>query len=457
MTSSVDSAERSLSTARASIVRRRVSLALVLAAASVGGYFWFWHAHLKRFHVIRSGVLYRTAQPTEFGMRWLVGHHGVKTVLSLQLYDFRLYRGYLDPGRPSGERESKYVASLGAVPAQWAMGEEQSWPWLSPWQFEQFFKLFDDPSNWPVAVHCQGGRHRTGTVSALFRLEYDRWPVEPTLKEMYSFKFGPPVRLQEKNLRTYLPRPRPSETEWAELGRVWQPLLGKAPLVDYDDLVRRLRAQRGERALEEALSNYVRQARPFALSLAQRLVDRFDDPLAVAAATEAAACLDQADAGRAAWSSAAALIADFGALDEQQKLLAKLGDAAFQRASPERFDAVAAGALNRYTPNRIAYLQPLLENEACHLTDGARECRYCDTAVARLSTMIDQNLTHVTPAVGIDAWNFARQAAREWFASHPCERQLTRLLPPTGESVVHAGDPIPREDLSKLETNVTRH
>ncbi len=202
---------------------------------------------------------------------------------------------------------------------------------------------------------------------------------------------------------------------------------------------------------------YVRQDRPFALPLAQRLIDRFDDPLAVAAADRAAACLDQADASRAAWSSAAAVIADFGALDQQQKLLARLGDGAFQRASPERFDALAAGAMNRYTPNRIAYLQPLLEHEACHLTDGARQCRYCDTAVARLSTMIDQNLTHVTPAVGVDAWDFARQAVREWFAEHPFERRLTRLLPPTGESVVHAGDPIPREDLSKLETNVTRH
>jgi hypothetical protein len=32
-----------------------------------------------------------------------------------------------------------------------------------------------------------------------------------------------------------------------------------------------------------------------------------------------------------------------------------------------------------------------------------------------------------------------------------------RSLPPTGESVVHVGDPIPHKDLSKLETNTTRH
>jgi hypothetical protein len=457
MTFFVNSAKRSLDESRARTVRRRVSLALVLTAASIGGYCWFWHAHLKRFYIVRPGVLYRTAQPTEFGMRWLVSQYGVKTVLSLQLYDVRLYHGFLDPGRPSGQRESIYVAAQGAVPAQWAMGEEQSWPWFSPWHFEQFFKLFDNPDNWPVAVHCQGGRHRTGTVSALFRLEYDRWPVERALEEMYSFKFGPPVRLQERNLRTYLPRARPSETEWGQLRRSWQARLGPQPLADYDDLVRRLRSRRGEPALERALLKYVRRDRPFALPLAQRLIDRFDDPLAVTASGRAAACLDETYADRANWSSAAAVIADFGALDQQQKLLARLGDGAIQRASPERFDALAAGAMNRYTPNRIAYLQPLLENESCHLTDGAREYRYCDTAVTRLSTMINQDLTRVSQAAGREAWNFARQAAREWFAEHPCERRLTRLLPPTGESVVHAGDPIPRRDLSKLETNTTRN
>lgn len=453
MASSVASAERFLGGRR---VLRRAVAALLLGAAGVGAYFWFWHAHLKRFHSVRPGVLYRTAQPTEFGMRWLVGHHGVKTVLSLQLYDFRLYRGFLDPGRPSGERESRYVASLGAKPVQWAMGEEQSWPWLTPWQFEQFYKLFDDPNQWPVAVHCQGGRHRTGTISALFRLEYDRWPVERALAEMYSYKFGPPVRLQEKNLRTYSPRPRPSDAEWAELRRAWEPLVGKTPPADYDDLIRRLRASRGKEPLEQALLKYVDQSRPFSLPLAQRLIDGFDDPLAVISTQRAAECIDQADAGRNAWSAAAALIADFGALGEQQQLLAHLGDAAFQRSSPERFDALVAGATNRFTPNRIPFLRPLLENESCHLADGARDCRYCDTAVARLSSMIDQNLTRASASPGVEAWDLARQGAREWFAAHPCETQLTRLRPPVGETVVRAGDPIPREDLSKLETNLNR-
>jgi hypothetical protein len=91
-----------------------------------------------------------------------------------------------------------------------------------------------------------------------------------------------------------------------------------------------------------------------------------------------------------------------------------------------------------------------LEQEACHLTIGARDCRYCDTAVARLSTIIDRNLLHLSPSLGVDGWNFARQAARDWFAAQPAEARLCQLQPPSGKNSVRPGDPIPQEDLSKL-------
>lgn len=435
---------------------RRVACALLAAAGCIGAYFAFWHYQIKRYQAVREGVLYRSGQPTEFGLSYLVNRRGVRTVLSLQLYDFRLYHGCFDPGKPDGQRESDYVAALGARPLQWAMGEEQSWPWLTPWQFEEFFRLFDDPANLPVAVHCQGGRHRTGTVSALFRLEYDRWPVERALEEMYSFKFGGAIRLQERNLRTYLPRPRPTaEISKALLGW-WQPRLKGEAVADYDALIRRLKAARGDASIERALVEYVARSKPFALPIAQRLIEKVDDPLAAAATRAAAEALDRPRAAAGDWSSAAALIADFGSPSEQQKVLDLLGDRQMPRREPERFDAIAAGAMNRYTPNRAAFLLPLLEQESCHLAEGARDCRYCDTAVARLSSIIDENLTNRQTAGGGGGWNVGRAAAREWFAAHPAERRLTRLRPPTGRTLVHAGDPLQREDLSKANMDSRR-
>ena len=433
---------------------RRALLGLLVVVAVAAGYHVFWHYHLKRFQVVRAGVFYRVAQPSELGMRYLVWHHGVKTVVSVQLFDFRLHSGLWDAGHPDGLRESEYVAQLGARGVQWPMGDETYWPWLTPWQFEEFFKLLDDPANWPVAVPCQGGRHRTGTLAALFRLEYDRWPVDRVLEEMYAFKFGPPIRLQEHNLRTYLPRPRPTPSEWGALARHWHDVLPGAAPADYDALLRRLRAERSsaeiENHVDRALVAYLDQAGPFALPLAERLIDEPDESIVPRACAAAAACLERGDLPSADRSAAAALIADFGNHDQQRRLLELLADAQLPHKSPECFDSLAAGVTNRYTPNRVAFLRPLLEQEASHLAAGARQCRYCDTAVARLSTIIDRNLLYLTSAVGVDGWNFARQAARDWFAAQPAEARLSRLQPPTGKNSVRPGDPIPQEDLSKL-------
>ncbi|HVA51585.1 MAG TPA: tyrosine-protein phosphatase [Pirellulales bacterium] len=471
-------------------------LALAVAAA-YAGWWAFWHHHAKRFQEVRKGVFYRVAQPSELGFRYLVNDVGVKTVLSVQLYDFRLRRGLVSFGPTDGCRESEYVEQLGARPVQWPMGVEKSWPWLTPWQFEQFFRLMDDPDNWPVAVHCQGGRHRTGTLSALFRLEYDRWPADRALAEMYSFKFGGAIRLQEHNLRTYLPRPHPDAAEWNSLASFCSALVA-GPCADYEELVRRLRALRealrskaaqhadagwDQRACErrttdshvhdggpalasslvppyeagslpevdEQLSNYIQHDGHFAIPLTQRLIDQPDDPLVPVVAAKAAASVESLDAGRANWSMAAALLADFGGQDQQRRLRAALSDAAFQQASPERFDALVDGVTNRYTPNRIAFLVPLLENEAGHLRDGARQYRYCDTAVARLSAIVDENFPDIVPGWGIDAWNNGRVAARAWLASHPAETELRPLVPASGQTEVLPGDPAPREDLSRAK------
>jgi tyrosine-protein phosphatase SIW14 len=433
---------------RARLLRVTAVAVTLLAVAD-----WaFWHHHTKRFLEVREDVFYRLAQPSEFGMWYLVKRYGVKTVLSVQLYDFRLRRGIVSFGPPDGCRESEYVRQLGAQPVQWPMGVEKSWPWLTPWQFEEFFKLVDDPANWPIAVHCQGGRHRTGTLSALFRLEYDRWPVEEALAEMYGFKFGGAIRLQEHNLRTYLPRPHPDPGEWAALECYWAPRLHGLKPADYEELIRALRQARCKGPqVDKALGIYVRERRRFSLPLAQRLIDEPSDPLAPLAADMAAEALENPEAGRASWSMAAALVADFGTAEQQRRMLDLVSDSGLPRTSPDRFDALVDGVTNRYTPNRIPYLRPLLDNEACHLRSGAQQCRYCDTAVARLSAIVDENFPDVIPGWGIDAWNNGRNAARAWLDAHPDDCRLSVLKPPTGQTEVLPGDPPQREDLSKAK------
>jgi hypothetical protein len=267
---------------------------------------------------------------------------------------------------------------------------------------------------------------------------------------MYGFKFGGAIRLQEYNLRTYLPRPHPQATEWAALKTYWLPRLGGGQLADYESLIRGLRAgKHNGPQFDNDLAGYLEARQPFSLPLAQRLIDGAEDPLTALVAEVAAEALESLPAGRASWSMAAALVADFGTPDRQRRLLEILCDTDAQRASPERFDAIVDGVTNRYTQNRIAFLRPLLNNEACHLRQGAQQCRYCDTAVARLSAIVDENFPDAVPGWGIDAWNNGRVAARAWLDTHPDDCQLSAVKPPTGRTAVLPGDPPPREDLSK--------
>jgi protein tyrosine/serine phosphatase len=56
-------------------------------------------------------------------------------------------------------------------------------------QTAQFLKLVNDPANWPVFVHCKGGRHRTGEMTAIYRITHDGWSGDKTYKEMKKYDF----------------------------------------------------------------------------------------------------------------------------------------------------------------------------------------------------------------------------------------------------------------------------
>jgi tyrosine-protein phosphatase SIW14 len=53
----------------------------------------------------------------------------------------------------------------------------------------EFLKLVNDPANQPVYVHCQGGRHRTGVMTAVYRMTKDHWTADQAYKEMQKYKF----------------------------------------------------------------------------------------------------------------------------------------------------------------------------------------------------------------------------------------------------------------------------
>ena len=61
----------------------------------------------------------------------------------------------------------------------------------SPAVVAQFMSLVTDPANQPVYVHCMGGKHRTGVMTAIYRMTQDGWNAARAFDEMKHFKFGP--------------------------------------------------------------------------------------------------------------------------------------------------------------------------------------------------------------------------------------------------------------------------
>src|SRR5262245_35241315 len=53
----------------------------------------------------------------------------------------------------------------------------------------RFLALVNDPENWPVYVHCHGGRHRTGVMTAVYRMSIEGWNVQRAYAEMRQYGF----------------------------------------------------------------------------------------------------------------------------------------------------------------------------------------------------------------------------------------------------------------------------
>lgn len=56
-------------------------------------------------------------------------------------------------------------------------------------QTEYFLRLVNDQANWPVFVHCKGGRHRTGEMTAIYRITQEGWTAAQAYDEMKKYDF----------------------------------------------------------------------------------------------------------------------------------------------------------------------------------------------------------------------------------------------------------------------------
>ena len=66
----------------------------------------------------------------------------------------------------------------------------------TPAQLAQFLGIVNDPASGPVFVHCVGGRHRTGMMTAAYRTTHHGWAAVQAFSEMkrYQIRCGFPAR-----------------------------------------------------------------------------------------------------------------------------------------------------------------------------------------------------------------------------------------------------------------------
>ena len=140
-----------------------------------------------------NDTYFRGAQP-EGGDYASLAEMGVKTVINLASHD-------------ADRNEAAMVARNGMMYLQIPMSTRVE-PTRS--QIASFLTIVNDPARQPVYVHCVGGRHRTGVMTAVYRMTHDGFTAEQAFREMKQYKYGADFLHPEFKRFVYSYRPETS-------------------------------------------------------------------------------------------------------------------------------------------------------------------------------------------------------------------------------------------------------
>ncbi len=167
------------------------SFLVVLVLGPPVALYRFQYIQAKRFREVTPERFYRSGQMTEAGFRDSIKRYQIKTVINLQHEqpDPFLVNHWL--GKVT-IRESALCQELGVnyiliTPDVLPPDNRLE---VLPESVDEFLKLMDDESNYPILLHCKAGLHRTGRLTAIYRMEYQGWSQGEALRELRANGYG---------------------------------------------------------------------------------------------------------------------------------------------------------------------------------------------------------------------------------------------------------------------------
>jgi protein tyrosine/serine phosphatase len=197
----------------------QVIIGAVFVLAFTGGpYFYFRadYAHHKRLREVVPGRFYRSGQLTAGGFADAVERLGIRTVVNVQddVPDPDVWQNYLDR-RTS--KESEVCRRLGVRYVALAPDlQSKRLDRPRPKAIDDFLAVMDDEASYPVLLHCKAGLHRTGILTAIYRMQYQGWSVGAAHRELLANGFGEWVGTSANEyVRQYvlLYQPRPAQAQ----------------------------------------------------------------------------------------------------------------------------------------------------------------------------------------------------------------------------------------------------
>ncbi len=185
------------------------------------------YATEKRFREVTPGRFYRCGQMSADAFRAKIREHGIKLVVNLQDEnpDPLLSAGYWDtphiPESQACQDEGAKFTFLTWYGTRGLLARNVASTTNRPRVIDDFLALCDDPSNYPMLIHCMAGLHRTGALTAVYRMEYEGYSREDALRELRANGYGDSKATIANDyileyIHLYEPRSRSQRTEVRE-------------------------------------------------------------------------------------------------------------------------------------------------------------------------------------------------------------------------------------------------